>query len=144
MRALSFLQPWTWAILHAGKRIENRSWNITARGEFLIHAGKGWDKDRADLFVERRLQRLGIERPIWSEVPRGAIVGRATITDCWHLETCRAIERPGVAEQMIHWGFGPYCASLENVVPCKPFPYKGALGFFDVPEAVVQQLVWST
>ena len=26
MKALSIRQPWAWAILHAGKDIENRDW----------------------------------------------------------------------------------------------------------------------
>ena len=39
MPALSIRQPWAWAILHAGKDIENRSWRTAFRGEVLIHAG---------------------------------------------------------------------------------------------------------
>lgn len=40
MRALSIRQPWAWAIVHAGKRVENRSRNTNIRGHFLIHAAK--------------------------------------------------------------------------------------------------------
>lgn len=38
--ALSIRQPWAWAILHAGKRIENREWRggCSYRGPVLIHA----------------------------------------------------------------------------------------------------------
>ncbi len=42
-RALSILQPWAHAIVHLGKRIENRAWRngCDFRGEILIHASKG-------------------------------------------------------------------------------------------------------
>ncbi len=42
MKALSFTQPWLWAILHGGKRIENRvAWKgCSYRGPILLHAAK--------------------------------------------------------------------------------------------------------
>lgn len=41
MRAITVKQPWAWAIIHAGKDVENRTRNIAAsyRGPLLIHAG---------------------------------------------------------------------------------------------------------
>jgi hypothetical protein len=38
--ALSLRAPWDWAILHAGKRVENRTWYTAYRGPLLIHASK--------------------------------------------------------------------------------------------------------
>ena len=41
-------QPWPWAILHAGKRIENRTWAppVEMIGQrFLLHAAKGCTGD---------------------------------------------------------------------------------------------------
>ncbi|MQA14935.1 MAG: ASCH domain-containing protein [Pseudonocardiaceae bacterium] len=43
MRALSIRQPWAWAILHAGKDVENRSWPIRHRERLVIHAAKTVD-----------------------------------------------------------------------------------------------------
>jgi hypothetical protein len=40
MKALSIHQPWTWAILNAGKTVENRRWSTSQRGPLLIHASK--------------------------------------------------------------------------------------------------------
>lgn len=40
MKALSVKQPWAWAIIHAGKDIEKRTWRTDYRGPLLIHAGK--------------------------------------------------------------------------------------------------------
>jgi hypothetical protein len=48
--ALTLHRPWTWAITHAGKRIENRGWPPYAWliGKHLaIHAGKHFDEDAA-------------------------------------------------------------------------------------------------
>ena len=44
--ALSVRQPWAWAIIHAGKDIENRSWQavnrgLDQRGRIAVHAAKG-------------------------------------------------------------------------------------------------------
>jgi len=41
--AFSIRQPWAWAILHAGKDIENRTWKLPRqyiRKPVLIHVGK--------------------------------------------------------------------------------------------------------
>ena len=38
MKALSVQQPWAWAIIHAGKDIENRTWKTRQRGIIAIHA----------------------------------------------------------------------------------------------------------
>lgn len=35
--ALSVRQPWPWAILHAGKDIENRSWQAVGGGRHAVY-----------------------------------------------------------------------------------------------------------
>lgn len=48
MRALTLHRPWPWAIVHAGKAIENRNWRpphwLIGR-PLAIHAGKAIDLD---------------------------------------------------------------------------------------------------
>lgn len=41
MKAITVRQPWAWAIIHAGKDIENRSWKTKTRGRVAIHAASG-------------------------------------------------------------------------------------------------------
>src|SRR5688572_4676832 len=41
MKALSLRQPWAWAVVHGGKRVENRGWTTDYRGPLLIHASTG-------------------------------------------------------------------------------------------------------
>jgi hypothetical protein len=50
---LTLKRPWTWAITHLDKRIENRTWRPHIdEGQYLaIHAGKGWDAAGAS-FIE--------------------------------------------------------------------------------------------
>jgi hypothetical protein len=52
MRALTVRQLWAWAIIHAGKDIENRSWtNKHATGTIAVHAGSGLDPLNIEEFV---------------------------------------------------------------------------------------------
>lgn len=59
--ALSVRQPWAWAIIYAGKDIENRSWQavnrgLKQRGRVAIHAAKGMNAIRI-----RRCERVHAE-----------------------------------------------------------------------------------
>lgn len=51
VRALTLRGPWGWAITHAGKPVENRSWSTRYRGPLLIHQGQGTDPDAAAWFL---------------------------------------------------------------------------------------------
>ena len=42
MKAITIKQPWAWAIIFAGKDIENRTWHTHDRGPLLIHAGAAY------------------------------------------------------------------------------------------------------
>jgi hypothetical protein len=129
MTALSIRQPWAWMILHGGKDIENRNWSTRVRGRVLIHAAKGMTQDEwsnAWYFssgsganvkaVETRLTRNNIER--------GGIVGSVEIVDC-------------VASSDSRWFMGRYGFVLRNPTPMPFVPYKGQLGFFQVPDALI-------
>lgn len=56
---------------------------------------------------------------------RGCIVGSVEIADC-------------VSRSDSPWFVGKYGFALQNPIPlAKPIPFKGALGFFDVPDGIV-------
>src|SRR5450432_4191665 len=85
MKALSIHQPWAWAILHAGKGVENRSWPTRYRGPLLVHASKS----RASYEEQEPaawLERYGIALPAWDELAKGAIVGVVDVVDCVRVE----------------------------------------------------------
>ena len=122
--ALSIRQPWAWAIINAGKDIENRSWQTPIRGPVCIHAAKGDTRAEFDEFVDfaralfRRGNWTGDFVPERKAFSRGGIVGVATITDC-------------VSASPSPWFFGPWGFVLADVRPIPFTPVKGALGFFD-------------
>lgn len=72
MKVLTIKQPWATLIMQGDKRFEFRSWQTKYRGELLIHAGKGIDKEA--------VKRLANYLP--QELPQGKILGKVTLVDC--------------------------------------------------------------
>lgn len=72
MKTLTIKQPWASLIMEGYKRFEFRGWQTKYRGELLIHAGKGVDKEA----VER------LKKYLPNELPSGKILGKVTLVDC--------------------------------------------------------------
>ena len=72
MKVLTIKQPWATLIMQGNKRFEFRSWQTKYRGDLLIHAGKGIDKET--------MKRLSKYLP--KELPVGKILGKVTLIDC--------------------------------------------------------------
>ena len=132
MKALSVRAPWWWAILH-GKPIENRDWYTNFRGPFLLHASKFWrDEDVLGDWndVLDMAEDDGLALPLdWPKEElrekAGCIVGKLEIVDC--------VRKHPSAFFVGEWGF-----VLSNpVIFDNPIPFKGALGFFNVPDDVL-------
>jgi hypothetical protein len=120
VKALTIRQPWAWAIIYAGKDIENRSWNTRLRGTIAIHAGFGYDRD-----VE--LPR-GVKLPVEDRIVRGAIIGVADIVD--------VVER-----HRSKWFSGPFGFVLDNPRALdKPILCSGKLSFWEVPPTLVKAI----
>lgn len=147
MKIISVRQPWAWAIIHAGKDLENRSWPTKVRGRVLIHAGmhRATDADREEVLsilggpgIRRSAEwldaALGVgvagARTRWDALsmqPRGGIVGSVEIVDC-------------VTEHTSPWFFGRFGFVLRNPRPLPFIPLRGRLGFFDAPPEVLEQI----
>jgi hypothetical protein len=120
LRALTIHQPWAWAIAHAGKRIENRTWKppVSLVGSHLaIHAGKVFSDDG-----ELSLILRGFDPP--DTYVRGAIVAVAKVAG-W-------VERSGDP-----WFVGPIGWELSELRVFEPVPCKGAQGLWLVPDGVL-------
>lgn len=130
-KALSIRQPWVWAILNAGKRIENRSRRFHYRGPICLHASLYETGVRDLLSLHDVLDKTAPGRAQspagkysahtlqWARgLRRGGIIGTAEIVDC-------------VEESDSPWFFGPYGLVLDNVQPVDFIHVKGALGLFD-------------
>lgn len=74
MKVITLKQPWATLIALGYKKYEFRSWNFKYRGEILIHAGLGVDKEAME-----RVKYLNLD------YPKSKIVAKVTITDCLKL-----------------------------------------------------------
>ena len=72
MKVLTIKQPWATLIIQGDKRFEFRSWKTKYRGDLLIHAGKGIDKEA--------MKRLAKYIP--KDMPTGKILGKVRLVDC--------------------------------------------------------------
>lgn len=124
--ALSVRQPWAWAIIYAGKDIENRSWQavnhgLRQRGRIAIHAAKGMTRDEYEDTVDFLVSR-GVGCPDAKDLMRGGIIGSVEVVDV-------------VSESSSPWFFGPRGLVLRNPEPCTFVPAVGQLGYFEWKEA---------
>ena len=120
--ALSVRQPWAWAIIYAGKDIENRSWQavnhgLRQRGRIAIHAAKGMTRDE---YEDTRdfLWKLRAGCPEAKDLMRGGIIGSVEVVDV-------------VSESSSPWFFGPRGLVLRKPEPCEFIPAVGQLGYFE-------------
>ena len=77
MKVLTIKQPWATLIMQGDKRLEFRSWKTNYRGELLIHAGKGIDKE-----AMKRLSKY-----IPEDLPSEKILGKVKLVDCIEMST---------------------------------------------------------
>ncbi len=125
MKAISIRQPWAWMILHCGKDIENRDWPTKIRGRVLIHASKGLTQDEYSNAWKFAMS-IGVPFPEvnFGDIIRGGIVGSVEIIDC-------------IQDSESEWFFGAHGFVLRDPKPLPFIPWKGSLGFFNVPDEVV-------
>lgn len=127
---ISVRQPWAWLIVNGFKDIENRNWSTGRRGRVLIHASKGMtdlEWCNAALFARRvcGVPQADIDKAREDvAAQRGGIVGSVEIVDC-------------VDGSRSPWFVGEHGFVLRNAKPLPFIPYKGALGFFRVPESAI-------
>jgi hypothetical protein len=121
--ALSVRQPWAWAIIHAGKDVENRGWRtgsasgwLRRRGRVAIHASKGMTR-REYIDAYCMMANTGVACPREIDLPRGGIIGSVEIVDV-------------VRESASPWFYGPVGLVLRAPQPCEFTSARGALGFF--------------
>lgn len=92
-RTLSVKQPWAWAILHAGKDVENRPRLTNIRGRIRIHASASPPTAEA-LKEARRILRVAPP----DDLPTGVILGSVEIVDC-----CQGSPSPWAAPGKYPW-----------------------------------------
>jgi hypothetical protein len=133
MKALTVCQPYASLIVGWDgiryedlKRVENRPRPYSHRGPLLIHAGLStkwlstWD---------------GVLPP---KMPFGALVGMVKVVACLSITSIRNLRQDlGWVKDHRH-ASGPCCLILGDARRfLEPIPYRGQVGLFEVPEAVI-------
>lgn len=121
--ALSIRQPWAWLIVNGFKDIENRDWPTQFRGLLLVHAGQTMARSYYDATVDE-LQAAGLcpfNLPVYEALERGGLVGWTQVVGC-------VSQHPSPWKQDGSFGF-----VLRESRPIPFVPWKGRLGFFNVP-----------
>lgn len=127
MKVLTIKQPWATLIMQGDKRFEFRSWKTNYRGELLIHAGKGIDKE-----AMKRLSKY-----ISENLPSEKILGKVKLVDCIEMSTeFKEILLKENKDIYTDSSFKEnYVWKLENVeVFDNPIETKGKLGLWEYKE----------
>jgi hypothetical protein len=134
MKAVSIHQPWAWAILHAGKNVENRTWATRHRGPLLIHASRSrasYNRQDAALWPEL----YGVELPAWEELTTGAILGIVDVVDCVRVGPAGTLGEGAASVWALEGYFGWVLANPR--VFAKPITYRGAQMLFEVNAGLI-------
>jgi hypothetical protein len=120
VQAISIQQPWAWAIVHAGKDVENRTWNTRYRGPLAIHASATLQPDCA--------WPLGTPRPDKNVLQLSAIIGVVDFVDV-------------VTRSASKWFSGPFGFLLANPRSLfRPVPCKGDVGVWTIPPDILSRV----
>lgn len=136
MKCVTICNPYPYLILHEPlrpKRIENRTWPTSFRGDVLVHAGLSveWMSAAYSFCSGARIVLPAREMLAW-----GAIVGVVRIVDCVSVEVAR-VRFP--AQGL--WISGPWCWVLDRCAAfSRPIKRSGAMGLFNVPVEIGSEL----
>ena len=125
MKVLTIKQPYASLIANGIKEYEFRTWKTKYRGEFLIHAGQGIDKEAMKRFKKYNL-----------DYPSGCIVAKVNLIDCIKIDDKeRKIlndKNPFVYSHVVNdKSWNGYGFKLENVCKVKLIYIKGKLSFWN-------------
>lgn len=125
MKCITLKQPFASLIANGYKRIEFRSWKSSYRGDLLIHAGSGVDKEAMKRFAYLNL-----------DYPQGVIIAKVKMVDC--IEITDEVKEELKKEDKIvyqgainHQGENEYGFVLEDIEKIDPIPIKGKLGLWN-------------
>ncbi len=137
--ALTVWRPWPYFIFCGGdlwKRIENRSWSVTYRGDVLISAGKRWDGPYVLNYVRAIDPQLADDAgQNTSDHPAG-IVGVVTLAGVCTLQRSDSPCRCGPWAMMgqCHWQW-----RNPRLFP-EPVEHPGSQGLWQVDDGVWPQV----
>lgn len=131
MKAISIRPPWAWAILHAGKDIENRTWKTKMQGTIAVHASQTMSRQYYEASL-KEIKKISpdVHIPTYDAMVRGAIVGIVDVVGCEEHTKSKWQVRD-------HYGF-----LLANPrVLREPIPCNGRLNFWEVPDDIARRIL---
>ena len=148
MKALSIRAPWLHSIIHLGKRIENRR-RVDGRtpavcmhrGPLLLHASQSCTVAQYEAAVKWMMAHCGIQRsqiPPLNEHPCGCILALAEGIGV--IDATRGVPARTAHDRLDTRWLEAGCHGLvlaPKVTALPPIPFKGALGLFEVDNALV-------
>lgn len=132
MRAISLWQPWATAIAFGVKRVETRHWSTNYTGPLAIHAAKHWTRAEKEF---TKLEQMMTRLP--KDIPLGVIIATCTLMGCRRTED---VEHQITEIERIYGNYAPgrFAWFLTDIVALpEPIPFKGAQGFFNVPDELL-------
>ena len=125
MKVITLKQPYATLVAEGLKEYEFRTWKTKYRGEILIHAGKGIDKE-----AMKRYEYLNLS------YPSGCIIARVNLTDCIKVDDDfrkELIDKNRIIYYNLvenpEWeGYG---FKIENVKKIEPIYVNGKLSLWD-------------
>lgn len=117
MKVITLKQPWATLVAEGLKQYEFRNWKYNYRGEILIHAGAGIDREAI-----KRYEHLNFE------FPAKRIIAKVVIEDCIKLTPKISKEinmtNPLVYGEKIRDGYAWKLANVEKIYLDKIVPGK--------------------
>jgi hypothetical protein len=120
--AISIRQPFAWAVIHAGKDVENRSaphrFKPAVGCRVYIHASKGMTRVEYE-HAAGFMTSVGVRCPAPDDLAFGGVIGSVLVIDI-------------VTRHRSRWFSGPHALVLADPRP-EPFvPVRGQVGLFMV------------
>ncbi|HTU63839.1 MAG TPA: hypothetical protein VMF89_35485 [Polyangiales bacterium] len=140
MKALTLHAPWAWAIAHAHKRVENRTWKppqwIVGQ-RIAIHAGRSLGDAESQEICRDKIEEVGITPPqAW---PRSLIVCTAVVAGFVDDDGLNGGAHVLSAKDAA-WYCGPVGWLLHDVQLVEPVVCKGALGLWDLSPSIAASI----
>ena len=124
MKVITIKQPWATLIAKRYKEYEFRTWKTKYRGDILIHAGKGIDREAMTRFKDLNLEYL-----------KGCIIAKAKITDCIYVDDNfrkKVIPKnPNVYKGLNKTEWKGYGFKIEEVEEIRPIEINGKLSLWE-------------
>jgi hypothetical protein len=125
MKVITIKQPFATLIAKGYKEYEFRTWITKYRGDILIHAGKGIDKE-----AMKRYEYLNLD------YPSGCIIAKAKLTDCLIVDNDLKSILRNSKDSKIYYGvlnkeYDGYAFKLENVEEISPIYINGKLSLWN-------------